>query len=240
MIESGGRRLLLFDPPQMIQSGASGLISPDVAVAALCLLLLVLPRLIMSRALHGPLSASLNPHGLVRLSVSLHHHGFVGHYGRRGCISVGAPCRVGYCLAPPSVPWLFACGARCLVLRHPAAIVAWQRVLCRSCRRQHAYLACLLATHLCAALRPVRSLSVRGLVVPLPWWLRQPRAWLVPPDLLGSCRELECGASCCVVVCLIVLCCVVLCCVVLCCVVLCCVVLCCVVLCCVVLCCVVG
>ena len=43
MIPSSGRRLLLLDPPRIIQSGASSLISPDVAVVLFWPLLLVLP-----------------------------------------------------------------------------------------------------------------------------------------------------------------------------------------------------
>ena len=48
MIQSGGRRLLLLDPPRMIQSGASGLSLPDDALVVLRPLLLVLPRMIES------------------------------------------------------------------------------------------------------------------------------------------------------------------------------------------------
>ena len=53
MIQSGGRRLLLLDPPRMIQTRASGLISTDDALVVLWPLLLVLPRMIESWALHG-------------------------------------------------------------------------------------------------------------------------------------------------------------------------------------------
>ena len=73
-IKSGGRRLLPLGPPRMIQRGMSELISPDVAVVVFWLLLLLLPWLIQSRALHGLLTPSLHQHGLVLVSALLHHH----------------------------------------------------------------------------------------------------------------------------------------------------------------------
>ena len=84
-----GRRLLLLDPPRMIQSGVSGIISPDDALVVLWLLLLVLPRIFQSRALHGLVTAvlhhqrlllfaaSLLVHGLVLLAAASRHHGLV-------------------------------------------------------------------------------------------------------------------------------------------------------------------
>ena len=58
----------------MIQSGASGLIPPVDAPVVLWRLLLVLPRMIQSRALHGLLTALLHLHGLVQVFTLLHHH----------------------------------------------------------------------------------------------------------------------------------------------------------------------
>ena len=46
MMQSRGQRLLLLDPPRVIQSGAAGLFSPVVAVVLFLSLLLVLPRMI--------------------------------------------------------------------------------------------------------------------------------------------------------------------------------------------------
>ena len=74
MIQSGGRRLLLLDPLRMIQPGESGLISPDDDLVVVWPLLLVLPRMIQSRALHGLVTASLHHHGLLILAVSLLLH----------------------------------------------------------------------------------------------------------------------------------------------------------------------
>ena len=72
MIQSGGRWLLLLLPLHMIQSGASGLISPVNALVVLWLLLLVLPGMIFSRVLHGLVCDSLHYRGLVRAFTSLH------------------------------------------------------------------------------------------------------------------------------------------------------------------------
>ena len=77
MIQCGGRRLLLLVPLRMIQSGASGLISPVNARVVLRPFLLVFPRMIQSWALHGLVSALLHYHGLVRVFASLHHHGIL-------------------------------------------------------------------------------------------------------------------------------------------------------------------
>ena len=74
MIQSRGRRFLLLDLPRMIQPGASGLNSPDDALVVLWPLLLVLPRMIQSWALHGLVTASLHHHGLLVLAVSLLLH----------------------------------------------------------------------------------------------------------------------------------------------------------------------
>ena len=77
MIQSGGRRLLLLFKLRMIQSGASGLISPVHALVVLWPLFLVFPRMFLSRAIHGFVSASLHFHGLVRVFASLHHRGLL-------------------------------------------------------------------------------------------------------------------------------------------------------------------
>ena len=77
MIQSGGRRLLLLDPPWMIHSRASGLISPDHAVVGLWPLLLFRPRIIESRAFHCLVTALLHDSWLLRASTSLLHHGLV-------------------------------------------------------------------------------------------------------------------------------------------------------------------
>ena len=77
MFQSGGRRLLLLVPLRMIQSGASGLLSPVNARVVLRPFLLVLPRMIQSWAFLGLVSASLHYHGLVRPLASLHHHGLL-------------------------------------------------------------------------------------------------------------------------------------------------------------------
>ena len=74
MIQSGGRRVLLLDPPRMIQYGASGLIAADEAIADSWSLLLVSPRMILSRALHGVVTALLHHNRLVWVSASVHHH----------------------------------------------------------------------------------------------------------------------------------------------------------------------
>ena len=58
----------LDDPVQ------SGLISPDEALVVLWPLLLVLPRVIQSRALPGLVTTLLHHHCLVRVSASLLHH----------------------------------------------------------------------------------------------------------------------------------------------------------------------
>ena len=75
MIQSGGRRPVLHVPLRMIQSLASGLISPVNARFVLRPFLLVLPRMIQSWALLGLVSALLHYHGLVQVFASPHHHG---------------------------------------------------------------------------------------------------------------------------------------------------------------------
>ena len=77
IIRSGGQRLLLLVPLQMIQSGASGLISPFDARVVLRPFFLVLPWMIQSWALLGLVCASLHYHGLVQVFASLHHHGLL-------------------------------------------------------------------------------------------------------------------------------------------------------------------
>ena len=110
MIQSGapGGHLTLDDPVRgtaapllllvllrMIQSGVSGHISPVNALVVLWPFLLLFPRMIQCRALHGLVSASLHYHGLnhhyglllfaasllllglVLLAVAPHHHGLV-------------------------------------------------------------------------------------------------------------------------------------------------------------------
>ena len=115
-------------------------------------------------------------------------------WGRRGCFLVGAPRQVRCSLAPPPVPWLFACVARDSGLRHLAAVVAWHLVLYRGFGRGRALLACLKAPRWCAAPCPVRSPSVRRSLVPSPWCLPLPRAfpsgfhWATAR---GTCRPAE-------------------------------------------------
>ena len=75
MIQSGRRRFLLLDPLRMMRSGASRRISPDNVLVLLWPLLLVFPRMIPSRTLHGLVAACLHHHGLVWVTASLHHHG---------------------------------------------------------------------------------------------------------------------------------------------------------------------
>ena len=71
---SGGRQLLQLDVHRMIPSGESRPFTPDVAVALFWRPLLVLRRMMESRALHGLLTALLHHHGLVQVSGSLFHH----------------------------------------------------------------------------------------------------------------------------------------------------------------------
>ena len=77
MIRSGGLWLLLLVPLRMIQSGASGVMSPVNARVVLRPFLLVSPLMIQSWELLGLVSASLHYHGLVRVLASLHHHGLL-------------------------------------------------------------------------------------------------------------------------------------------------------------------
>ena len=93
---------------------------------------------------------------------------------------MGAPRLIGCCLAPPPVPLLCGCCACCPDSRHPAAVVAWHVVLCRSCGRRRASLPCLLAPRWCAAPPPVRSLPVLRSALPSPWCLPPPRGLLHP------------------------------------------------------------
>ena len=63
-------------------------------------------------------------------------------------------------LAPFPAPRFVLCRARFPGLRQPVAIVDWHLSLCHGGGRRRASLACLVAPRLCAAPRPVRSLSV--------------------------------------------------------------------------------
>ena len=110
----------------------------------------------------------------------------------------------GFALSPPLL-WLgcgvcvlvrvlcpawVSCALRCCAcspgLRHPAAVVARHLVLRRGCGRRRASLACLVAPRWCAALRPVRLLSVRQSAFPSPWCLPLPRAYA--PGFTGRLR----------------------------------------------------
>ena len=93
---------------------------------------------------------------------------------------------VGCCLAPVPVLWFVACCARCPVLRHPVAVVAWHLFMCHCFGRQRASLACLVAPRWCAALRPVRSLSVPQSAFLMQSCLSASRG-VAPPVLLGGC-----------------------------------------------------
>ena len=86
--EASGRHLSLDDPVQGVVAPAAcsdlehpvwgvNLISPDVAVVLFWPLVLVSPRMIQSRPLHGLITASLHHHGLLWVSASLVHHGLL-------------------------------------------------------------------------------------------------------------------------------------------------------------------
>ena len=98
------------------------------------------------------------------------------------CAGVGARLS----LAPSPVPRFVVCCARFSGLRHPVAVPACHLSSCRSCGRQRASLACLVAPRCCAAPRQVRSPSVLRSAFPSPWCLPPPRG-LLPPALLGGC-----------------------------------------------------
>ena len=100
-MQSGGRRLLLLDPPRMIQSGASGLISLHVLVVVFWPLLLVLPRVIQSRGLHGLVTASLHHQGLVPVSASLHYHGPSSSLLHRFTTALASGLLLCFPIAPP-------------------------------------------------------------------------------------------------------------------------------------------
>ena len=116
MIQSGWWRLLVLDPPRMMQFWASVLISPYVAVFLFWPLLLVLPQMIQSTALHGLLTASLHPHGLVR---SQNH-----------CFTTGSCSLLLHCLTTPSSSWLLlrlsspssSCMHHCITTAFPCTV----------------------------------------------------------------------------------------------------------------------
>ena len=98
------------------------------------------------------------------------------------CAGVGARLS----LAPSPVPRLVVCCARLPGSRHPVAVVAWHLSSCCGCGRRRASLACLVAPRLCAAPRPVWSLSMLRSAFLSLWCLPPPRG-LSPPALLGGC-----------------------------------------------------
>ena len=105
------------------------------------------------------------------------------------CAGVGARLS----LAPSPVQLFVVCGARFPGLRHPAAVVVWHLSLCLGCGRRRASLACLMAPRWCAALRPVRSLSVLRLTFPTPWCLSTTRGLAPPASVAGCAGHAEAG-----------------------------------------------
>ena len=79
MIQYGGRRLVLLDPPLMIQSRVFAHFSQDDSVPEFWPFLLVQPQMIQSGAFHGLvlITATLHRHRLVRITASMHHDGLI-------------------------------------------------------------------------------------------------------------------------------------------------------------------